>query len=118
MFLSPHTYPFFPLIFLGATFSYRLHALGFSASPPIPGPPPFPPHVPIGRPVDLDLNVGFKDQIEALQWIRREIEHWGGDKEKVTLMGHSAGAISVGLHQLYSPPDLFRGGAYFLSSFA
>lgn len=29
---------------------------------------------------------------------------------QVTLVGNSAGAISIGLHQLYSPPELFRGG--------
>lgn len=34
-------------------------------------------------PVDLDLNVGLKDQLEALQWINREIENWGGDPNKV-----------------------------------
>ncbi|KAL8278274.1 hypothetical protein RQP46_009306 [Phenoliferia psychrophenolica] len=100
--------------FIYVSISYRLHALGFSASPPVPGPPPSPPHIPTSPPDELDLNVGLKDQLLALEWIRKEIGNWGGDPDKVTLVGHSAGAISVGLHQLYSPPELFRG-AFMLS---
>ena len=63
--------------------SYRLNALGFSSSPPTPGPPTMAPHIPIQAPDDLDLNVGFKDQLEALQWIHREIANFGGDPTKV-----------------------------------
>ncbi|GAA5988833.1 hypothetical protein JCM11641_005034 [Rhodosporidiobolus odoratus] len=95
--------------------NYRLGALGFTASPPAPGDPPMQPHVPIRAPTDLDLNVGFKDQILALRWIKTYIEGFGGDPEKVTLVGHSAGAMSVGLHQLYTDQEgLFRG-AFMLS---
>jgi carboxylesterase type B len=67
--------------------SYRLGALGFSAAPPPPGKPPIAPHIPVQAPVDLDLNVGFKDQLEALKWINREIENWGGDPKKVSGVG-------------------------------
>ncbi|KAM0790321.1 hypothetical protein ACM66B_003206 [Microbotryomycetes sp. NB124-2] len=96
-----------PIVFV--SLNYRLGALGFSASPPRPADPPTPPHIPVRAPDDLDLNVGLKDQLEALHWINREIKNFGGDPNKVTLVGHSAGAMSVGLHQLYSPPHLFRG---------
>ncbi|ORY68077.1 Alpha/Beta hydrolase protein [Leucosporidium creatinivorum] len=96
-----------PFVFV--SINYRLGALGFSAAPPPPGEPPIAPHIPVRAPVDLDLNVGLKDQLEALKWVRREIGNWG-----VTLVGHSAGAISVGLHQIYSPPELFRA-AFMLS---
>ncbi|KAM0749102.1 alpha/beta-hydrolase [Meredithblackwellia eburnea MCA 4105] len=95
-----------PFVFV--SINYRLNLLGFSSSPPKPGPPPTPPHIPTHASEDLDLNVGLKDQIAALEWVRREIGNWGGDQDKVTLVGHSAGAISVGLHQLYSPPEYFR----------
>ncbi|SCZ89825.1 BZ3500_MvSof-1268-A1-R1_Chr1-3g01601 [Microbotryum saponariae] len=88
--------------------SYRLAALGFTATPPKPGTPPTPPHIPTQRPKECDLNVGLKDQLVAMQWVQREIEKFGGDPKAVTLVGHSAGAMSVGLHQLYSPPGLFR----------
>lgn len=42
-----------------------------------------PPHIPTRPPEHMDLNVGFKDQLEALRWIHREIESFGGDKTKV-----------------------------------
>lgn len=62
----------------------------------------------------LDWNVGLKDQIVAFEWVQREIAAWGGDPSKVTLVGHSAGAFSIGLHQIYSPAHLFRGGAWLI----
>ena len=40
-------------------------------------------------------NYGIEDQILALQWIQENIEAFGGDASNVTLMGHSAGAISI-----------------------
>lgn len=43
-------------------------------------------------------NYGLKDQTMALRWINKYIESFGGDPEKVTIMGHSAGGISMGLH--------------------
>lgn len=59
--------------------------LGFSSTPPEPGPPPLPPHIPMQAPEHMDLNVGFKDQLEAMRWIHREIENFGGDSNKVCL---------------------------------
>lgn len=43
-------------------------------------------------------NFGLKDQAQALRWIRRNIQSFGGDAKSVTLMGHGAGAASVHLH--------------------
>ncbi|KAF0776078.1 hypothetical protein AaE_000223 [Aphanomyces astaci] len=35
------------------------------------------------------------DVLRALQWVHREIHKYGGDNERIVLMGHSAGAHSV-----------------------
>lgn len=47
-------------------------------------------------------NAGFKDQALALAWVQDHIHHFGGDKSCVTIMGYSAGALSIALH-LVSP---------------
>jgi len=40
-------------------------------------------------------NYALLDQIAALHWIKENIEAFGGDNGRVTLMGHSTGAACV-----------------------
>ncbi|KAG0430049.1 hypothetical protein HPB47_023046 [Ixodes persulcatus] len=66
------------------TINYRLGILGFlnANSPHAPG------------------NQGLLDQHLALQWVRDNIRFFGGDPESVTIIGNSAGAMSVHAHIL------------------
>jgi len=69
------------------TFNYRLGALGFLAHPLLSA----------ESPNNISGNYGLLDQVAALQWVQRHIDKFGGNPDKVTIFGQSAGAESVSL---------------------
>ncbi|EIN12169.1 carotenoid ester lipase precursor [Punctularia strigosozonata HHB-11173 SS5] len=85
-----------PIIYV--SMNYRVSAFGFLASQEV---------------KDAGVgNLGLQDQRLALKWIQKYISAFGGDPDKVTIWGESAGAISVAMHMLTNGGDtegLFRG---------
>lgn len=51
-------------------------------------------------------NQGMKDLVLALEWVRDNIQRFGGDADKVTIFGHSAGSVAVHLLML---SDMAKG---------
>lgn len=70
------------------TVDYRLGAMGFLAHPEF-----------AKRDVTgATGNYGFLDQVQALKWLHENIAAFGGDPERITIHGYSAGGISSKLH--------------------
>lgn len=65
------------------SFNYRTNILGFYDFTTYPGCE------------DFDSNCGLSDQILALNWIRDNVEAFGGDPARITIAGESAGGASV-----------------------
>ncbi|KAF1847553.1 alpha/beta-hydrolase [Cucurbitaria berberidis CBS 394.84] len=45
-------------------------------------------------------NAGLRDQRLAIEWVRDNIEHFGGDPGKITIFGQSSGGLAIGLQIL------------------
>nr|XP_039258561.1 uncharacterized protein LOC120335133 isoform X1 [Styela clava] len=67
-------------------FNYRLGSLGFMST----------------GDNQVTGNYGMLDQVSAFQWVHENIQNFGGDKNRVTIFGESAGSVSV-LMQAISP---------------
>jgi para-nitrobenzyl esterase len=65
--------------------AYRLGPIGFLAHPELSA----------ESPNHVSGNYGLLDMIAALQWIKKNISAFGGDPDKVTIFGESAGGIAV-----------------------
>ena len=80
--------------------AYRVGPLGFLAHPELSA----------ESPQHVSGNYGLLDMIAALQWIKTNIAAFGGDPQRVTIFGESAGGIAVS--QLCASPlakGLFEG---------
>ncbi len=65
--------------------AYRLGAFGFLADP----------WLSAESPRHVSGNYGLRDMIAALEWVRANIAHFGGDPSCVTIFGESAGGAAV-----------------------
>lgn len=74
----------FALQVIVVTTAYRLNILGFFAD----------------GTADAPGNWGLLDQAAALDWVRRNVDSFGGTARNVTVFGQGAGAVSVGLHMV------------------
>jgi carboxylesterase type B len=63
-----------PIIYV--SMNYRIGAFGW-LSPP--------------KAADIDANIGLHDVLAAMEWVKKYISKFGGNKDKVTAMGESAG---------------------------
>lgn len=71
------------------TINYRLGVLGFLSTTEL-------------QQEALAGNYGIQDQQQALRWVQSNIQAFGGDRDRITLAGNSAGAASNCVH-LASP---------------
>ena len=85
---------------LVVTINYRLGPLGWFTHPAIQG---------LQNGLDKSSNFGTLDIIEALKWVKKNIQNFGGDPNNVMIFGESAGGHNV-LSLLASPlaEDLFH----------
>lgn len=89
---SPPTYSGAPLAKQGVvvvSFNYRLGRFGFFAHPALSREANG-----NGEPIG---NYGYMDQLAALKWVQRNVAAFGGDPANVTIIGESAGGMSVNM---------------------
>ncbi|OQO04118.1 hypothetical protein B0A48_10727 [Cryoendolithus antarcticus] len=79
---------------IGVSVNYRLGITGFLTSNTI-------------QDAGYKANNGLRDQRTALLWLRQYIHAFNGDPENITVVGESAGAVSVAYH-LHSEEPLFK----------
>lgn len=77
---------------VAVTVNYRLGVFGFLAHAELSAEAPY----------KASGNYGLLDQAAALQWVKKNINVFGGDAAKITIAGESAGSISV-CAQMASP---------------
>lgn len=59
------------------TLTYRLGVFGFPGAP------------------DNIQNLGLRDQRQAIEWVYQNIAGFGGDPDKITILGQSSGGVAA-----------------------
>ena len=72
---------------IGVTANYREGVFGFFAHPDLTASSEY----------KGSGNYGFLDQVAAIKWVKENISAFGGDPDKITIVGESAGSFSVSL---------------------
>ncbi|ORY58343.1 cholinesterase [Leucosporidium creatinivorum] len=81
-----------PIVFVSV--NYRLNSFGF-----LPGKE-------VAADSSASVNAGLLDQRLGLEWVQKNIANFGGDPDKVTIFGESAGAISIAFHLIAKDGDI------------
>ena len=68
---------------IGVSIHYRLGPLGFAVLPEL------------KEEAGKCGNYGLYDQLTAIEWVRHNVSAFGGNPDNITIMGQSAGAMSV-----------------------
>jgi carboxylesterase type B len=89
------------------SFNYRLNIFGQPNAPQLAN-------------VSQSQNFGLLDMRAAIEWVHANIAEFGGDPERITIFGQSAGAVAVDAYSFAYPNDtIVKGPTYcdvFLSS--
>ena len=72
---------------IGVTANYREGVFGFFAHPELTAASDY----------KGSGNYGFLDQVAAIKWVKENIAAFGGDPDRITIVGESAGSFSVSL---------------------
>jgi hypothetical protein len=79
------------------SFNYRLNIFGQ-------------PNAPQFANASQTQNFGLLDQRAAVEWVHANIAQFGGDPERITIFGQSAGAVAVEAYSFAHPNDTIVKG--------
>ncbi|XP_060537056.1 acetylcholinesterase [Cylas formicarius] len=82
---DPHTVVYRQRVII-VTFSWRLNIMGFFTT----------------MDGEAPGNYGLMDQQAAMQWVKNNIQLFGGNPENICIMGYGTGATSIGIHMTNS----------------
>ncbi|ENN80248.1 hypothetical protein HUJ04_012240 [Dendroctonus ponderosae] len=89
---NPHTLVYRQRVII-VTFAWRLNIMGFFTT----------------MDAEVSGNYGLMDQQAAMDWVKKNIELFGGNSNNICLMGYGTGATSIGIHMINQQSrDLFH----------